>query len=354
MNTFSRFTLGAGLFAVAAASLVGCAPDSAITNSTTSISDKTINVHATTDATTHNATTHDADGAAAKAKAEALAANALATPTPTPKPTASPKPTATPKPTPTPKPAPTPTPETPESRAAAAKAKEKALAANALATPSPAPSTSSAAKVDSRYRLSTLPQGFPVEVEAAIRKAQVARPLAATKVPDIARVRLVTGKGDIEVQLDGKAAPLHVKSFLYLSARGFYNGTRFHRYEPGFVIQGGDPLSKFPAYGAPYESTTGSPSGFHGTGGPGYEVPREYNSLKHTEMALAAARSTDPDSAGSQFYFTLKTVPFLDKDQAQDGVGYTVFGKVLKGRDVVMKLRASDILKQVVVLSPKS
>jgi cyclophilin family peptidyl-prolyl cis-trans isomerase len=164
----------------------------------------------------------------------------------------------------------------------------------------------------------------------------------------------VTSKGNIEVQLNGKAAPLHVKNFLYLSGRKFYDGTRFHRYEPGFVIQGGDPISKFPEYGAPYASVTNSPSGFHGTGGPGYEVPREYNSLKHDEMALAAARSSDPDSAGSQFYFTLKDVPFLDKEQSQDGVGYTVFGKVLKGKDVVMKLRAGDVLKQVIVLSPKS
>ena len=108
------------------------------------------------------------------------------------------------------------------------------------------------------------------------------------------------------------------------------------------MIQGGDPLTKSDATAE-----------FAGTGGPGYEVPREYNSLKHGVMALAAARSTDPNSAGSQFYFTLKEVPFLDKEQAQDGVGYTVYGKVLKGRDVVMKLRADDVLKKVVILSPK-
>lgn len=207
---------------------------------------------------------------------------------------------------------------------------------------------------DKRYRVAANQEGLPPEVEAALKKARVSPPPAATKVPNIARVRLETSRGNIEVQLNGKAAPLHVKSFLHLSGLGFYDGTRFHRYIPGFVIQGGDPLSKYPAFGAPYASLTGSPSGLHGSGGPGYEVPREFNSLTHSEMMIAAARGGDPDSAGSQFYFTLEDRYDLDKEQAQDGVGYTVFGKVLKGRDVVMKLRADDVLKKVVILSPKS
>ena len=195
---------------------------------------------------------------------------------------------------------------------------------------------------DERYKLSVTPPNYPPALGAALAKVAVPRPLKATKVPNIARVRLETSRGNIEVQLNGKAAPLHVKSFLYLSGRGFYNGTKFHRYEPGFVIQGGDPLTK-----------NAATAEFAGTGGPGYEVPREYNSLKHDVMVLAAARSADPNSAGSQFYFTLVNVPFLDKEQAQDGVGYTVYGKVLNGKDVVMKLRADDVLKKVVILSPQ-
>ncbi|HVF85479.1 MAG TPA: peptidylprolyl isomerase, partial [Abditibacteriaceae bacterium] len=165
-----------------------------------------------------------------------------------------------------------------------------------------------------------------------------------------ARVRLTTSKGDIVVELNGKAAPLHAKSFLYLSGKGFFDGTVFHRYEPGFVIQGGDPLSKNPKFGAPYATMTGSASGFHGSGGPGYQVPREYNSLKHTAMVLSAARTSDPDSAGSQFYITLADASFLDQENSQDGFGYTVFGKVLQGQNVVLKLRAGDSLKSATVL----
>jgi cyclophilin family peptidyl-prolyl cis-trans isomerase len=122
------------------------------------------------------------------------------------------------------------------------------------------------------------------------------------------------------------------KASLFGSA-WFYNSTRFHRYEPGFVIQGGDPLTKDAA------ARAGA-----GSGGPGYQVPREYNSLKHDAMVLAAARTNDPDSAGSQFYFTLQPAPFLD-----EGEGYTVYGKVTKGQDVVLKLRADDVLKKVTV-----
>lgn len=232
-----------------------------------------------------------------------------------------------------------------------------AVANNAVATPKPAtpsPSptaspkaspaaSSSASALDERYKAAPIPANYPPELRAALKKAAVPRPLKATKVPDKATVRLETSQGNIEVQLDGKAAPLHVKNFLYLSGRGFYNGTVFHRYEPGFVIQGGDPLTK-----------NADSAQFAGSGGPGYEVPREYNSLKHDAMVLAAARSADPDSAGSQFYFTLQAASFLDKEQSQDGVGYTVYGKVLKGKDVVLKLRADDVLKKVVILEPKN
>jgi peptidyl-prolyl cis-trans isomerase B (cyclophilin B) len=182
---------------------------------------------------------------------------------------------------------------------------------------------------------------FPSEVLTALDKAKVSPPPVSPAAPKRARVTLSTTKGDIVVELNGEAAPLHVKSFLYLVGRGFYDGTVFHRYEPGFVIQGGDPLSKNPKLGKPYESMTGSPSGFFGMGGPGYQVPRERNSLKHDKFVLAAARSSDPDSAGSQFYITLAPAPNLDQ-----GDGYTVFGKVLSGQAAVMKLRAGDKLNQ--------
>jgi cyclophilin family peptidyl-prolyl cis-trans isomerase len=179
---------------------------------------------------------------------------------------------------------------------------------------------------------------MPAGVIAALEKAQVPPPPVSPAAPKRSKVILSTTKGDITVEVNGEAAPLHAKSFLYLSKRGFYNGTVFHRYEPGFVIQGGDPLTKDP-----------KAKEFAGMGGPGYQVPREYNSLTHGKYVLAAARSGDPDSAGSQFYFTLEPAPFLDKENSQDGFGYTVFGKVLTGQDVVAKLRAGDKLNKVII-----
>jgi cyclophilin family peptidyl-prolyl cis-trans isomerase len=188
---------------------------------------------------------------------------------------------------------------------------------------------------DPKYKVvSEADPRMPAGLIAALEKAQVLPPPQKPAAPKRARVVMETSKGNITVELNGEAAPLHVKSFLYLANRDFYNGTTFHRYEPGFVIQGGDPLSK--------DAATKE---YSGMGGPGYQVPRERNSLKHDKMVLAAARSQDPDSAGSQFYFTLEPAPFLD-----EGDGYTVFGKVVSGQDVVAKLRAGDKLKKVEVL----
>ncbi|HEY0075666.1 MAG TPA: peptidylprolyl isomerase [Abditibacteriaceae bacterium] len=174
---------------------------------------------------------------------------------------------------------------------------------------------------------------------AAMDHVKVPPPAKNTKVPDKARVVFETAKGKITVELNGKEAPLHTKSFLHLTKLGFYDGTVFHRFADlegggkGRIVQGGDPFTKVP--------TTRK---FAGQGGPGYEVPRERNALKHTALVLAAARSQNPNSAGSQFYFTLDPVSFLD-----EGDGYTVFGKVVDGKDVVMKLQQGDALKKVTV-----
>lgn len=174
---------------------------------------------------------------------------------------------------------------------------------------------------------------------AAMDHVKVPPPAKNTKAPDKARVVFETAKGKITVELNGKEAPLHTKSFLHLTKLGFYDGTVFHRFADlegggkGRIVQGGDPFTKVP--------TTRK---FAGQGGPGYEVPRERNALKHTALVLAAARSQDPNSAGSQFYFTLDPVSFLDQ-----GDGYTVFGKVVEGKDVVMKLQQGDALKKVTV-----
>jgi len=136
-----------------------------------------------------------------------------------------------------------------------------------------------------------------------------------------------TAKGDIVVQLDASAAPLTVNNFVFLAEQGFYDGLTFHRVEPGFVIQGGDP--------------TGS-----GSGGPGYTVPAEIK-LPHVEGAIAMARLGDQvnptrASSGSQFYITLAPTHFLDE-------GYTAFGQVIEGMDVVQSIAVGDAIKKITV-----
>lgn len=143
-----------------------------------------------------------------------------------------------------------------------------------------------------------------------------------------------TSKGTIVVELYGKEAPLHVGNFVELAQKGFYNGTKIHRYEPGFVAQGGDPLTK----DASVEDVIYGRGPF-GTGGPGHSIMGEFDLAKnphlHKKGALGMARSMDPNSAGSQFYFTLEPAHFLDGN-------YTVFGQVVEGLEVADDLRVGD------------
>ena len=135
-----------------------------------------------------------------------------------------------------------------------------------------------------------------------------------------------TSKGVIRVRLDGAGAPIHVANFCELAERGFYDGLTFHRYVPGFVIQGGDPKG-------------------NGTGGPGYRIHEEYSTNprnSHVDGALAMARSQDPNSAGSQFYFCLGPQHGLDS-------GYTVFGVTVDGLDTVSALRQNDVINTITI-----
>lgn len=125
-----------------------------------------------------------------------------------------------------------------------------------------------------------------------------------------------TPKGEIVVEFYPKIAPMHVANFKKLAKAGFYDGTTFHRVVPGFVIQGGDPNSK------------DSDHSNDGMGGPGYSVKAEFSEVLHEKGILSMARSSDPNSAGSQFFICLGRTPHLDNK-------YTVFGKVIKGIDVV-------------------
>ena len=133
------------------------------------------------------------------------------------------------------------------------------------------------------------------------------------------RAVIETKYGDITLKFFPGVAPNHVKNFIDLSKKGFYDGTIFHRVIPGFMIQGGDPNTK-----GPDRST-------YGMGGPGYTLKAEFNSMPHKRGTLSMARSGNPDSAGSQFFICVADAPFLDHQ-------YTVFGEVVSGMDVADKI----------------
>lgn len=162
-----------------------------------------------------------------------------------------------------------------------------------------------------------------------------------------------TNKGTIKVKLFGKDAPIHVGNFVELAQKGFYDKVKFHRLEPGFVIQGGDPQTRELTSEQVAELVKAQKSGVYkdgqpmlGTGGPGYTIKGEFdaatNPNKHVDGSLAMARSQSPDSGGSQFYFTLGQQSFLDGQ-------YTVFGQTIEGLDVVHKLGVGDEILSVTI-----
>ena len=151
-----------------------------------------------------------------------------------------------------------------------------------------------------------------------------------------------TSKGDIRGELAGNDAPIHVGNFVELAQKGFYDNLKFHRYVPGFVIQGGCPNTR-ELDSEQVKAAEGNPFARLGTGGPGYPIHEEYTTNpnnKHLAGTLAMARSQDPNSAGSQFYFCLGAQPFLDD-------GYTVFGQTIEGKDVIGQLRVGDVIEKI-------
>ena len=134
------------------------------------------------------------------------------------------------------------------------------------------------------------------------------------------RAIIKTKFGEMELVFFPELAPRHVESFLNLARKGFYDGTIFHRVIPGFMIQGGDPNTKDPSNRQSY-----------GNGGPGYTLPAEFNRIPHERGIVSAARATDPNSAGSQFFIVVDKAPHLDGK-------YTVFGEVARGMDVADKI----------------
>ena len=132
-------------------------------------------------------------------------------------------------------------------------------------------------------------------------------------------VIIKTDFGSIKFSLPPDIAPETVRNFLELAKSGFYNGTLFHRVIPGFMIQGGDPNTKNPD------------KNMWGQGGPGFNLKAEFSPRSHLRGIVSMARSTDPDSAGSQFFIVTSDSTFLDRQ-------YTVFGEVVDGMEVADKI----------------
>ena len=135
-----------------------------------------------------------------------------------------------------------------------------------------------------------------------------------------------THEGDIVLSLDFQAAPNTVANFVELANKGFYNGLTFHRVIPGFMIQGGDPDG-------------------NGTGGPGYTIDDESNTLKHGTGVISMA-NRGPNTNGSQFFITQLPQPHLDGK-------HTVFGKVLSGQDVVCRIEQGDPIINIKIVEKK-
>jgi peptidyl-prolyl cis-trans isomerase B (cyclophilin B) len=129
-----------------------------------------------------------------------------------------------------------------------------------------------------------------------------------------------TTEGTMVIQFWTDAAPNTIANFKKLAEKGFYDGTAFHRVIKGFMIQGGDPLTK-----------DASNEAMWGTGDPGYKIKAEFNDHSHQRGVISMARSNDPDSAGSQFFICDGNPTFLDHQ-------YTTFGKLIKGDDVLTKI----------------
>ena len=166
-----------------------------------------------------------------------------------------------------------------------------------------------------------------------------------------------TDKGNIELELDKKAAPKTVENFVKLAKQGFYDGTKFHRVVEDFVIQGGDPLSK------------DNDSNNDGKGGPGYNIEDEINpkslglsdqtisqleylgykfnyslkSIPHKVGVISMANAGQPNTGGSQFFIV------STKDQPDLDGKYTAFGQVIRGMDVVRAIKQGDIINKIII-----
>lgn len=184
-------------------------------------------------------------------------------------------------------------------------------AMNALASSKATPKT----VTDSIDSTDSLSETLPTMSEKPVYAFPGVLPESETDV----RVRIKTSKGDIVMQLLPKEGPNAASNFVYLIKQGFYNGLTFHRYEPGFVIQGGDPLG-------------------NGTGGPGYRFADDTVNLSY-DRGIVAMANAGPNTNGSQFFIMLENVPLPPS--------YSVFGRVMEGMEVVDQIRVGDVMTSV-------
>lgn len=134
---------------------------------------------------------------------------------------------------------------------------------------------------------------------------------------------LVTSEGNITIEFFDTDAPETVANFTKLAKEGFYDGTKFHRVIKGFMVQGGDPLTKDDAMMSRW-----------GTGGPGYQFADEIHANNENVIGTISMANSGPDTNGSQFFINTADNHFLDQK-------HTVFGQVIEGIDVVVKIQES-------------
>jgi peptidylprolyl isomerase len=142
-------------------------------------------------------------------------------------------------------------------------------------------------------------------------------------IPEKPQVEITTTKGNIVIELFPNEAPFTVMNFLKLIQNKYYDKTFFHRVVGNFVIQGGDPRGD-------------------GWGGPGYTIRSEFSSLRYDDQGIVGMASAGKDTEGSQFFITHTITPHLDGR-------YTIFGKVMKGMEVVNKIMIGDEITEIII-----
>jgi peptidyl-prolyl cis-trans isomerase B (cyclophilin B) len=168
---------------------------------------------------------------------------------------------------------------------------------------------------------------MPKLLLAFVAKLSIFLVLAQAHGQDAIFAEIQTNKGLISVSLNERAAPTTVANFINLARRGFYDGLKFHRWEKGFMVQGGDPKG-------------------NGSGGPGYRFRGEIV-LRHNQPGILSMANSGPGTDGSQFFITHLATPHLN------GL-HSVFGLVIEGLDVAQKLRRNDFIDSIKVRGDES